>query len=880
MRYVLLLILITFSALFATEIAISVASGGQTTPSVASDGNKYLVIWEDTRAGTGNPNIFGRFVSGDATLPGFETPIQSIAGYQRIPAVSFAENLFIGTWMDQVSGYAVHGKTIDTTGVPSIMAFNIAAAGGLIQNISMSRNGGAVLTAWEERVSGISKTRASVVREAETSTTPVDLSTSITHQKSPNSAPYSGGWVIVFEDSVASGKGIYGVKVTTAGALDGSPYLIAGGNNASNPAIASHGGGFLVVYGRDNGAFGRDIFGIMLSSTGSPSGGHFPICTQMGDQTRPDIAFDGVGFLVVWQDTRDVFGDIYGQRITTTGTLAGDEFIICDSTGTQQKPKVASNGANLLVVWEDNRSATTDVYGAIVPQMPASSWPEVTIIEPLPLRITACSRNPIKLLVTDPDGIDPYTALVTLRADTFTYYSPALMMVGDTLRLVPATDFPSGDSIRVCLRDIADSLGNHIPDPVCWVFFADLDPPVPSNERPRSGQIIDSFPEYISINLVDSISGVCAGLISFVLDADTFEAGSDEITFDGSTARLYPPAPADTIGTHTVKVFAGDLPDYCAPNILEYSWDFFVNPGGGPNVSAIEPKNGDVTSNPLQPVKIKIKDSDGVDHTSIQLSHAGTVYNWSDGVMSFTDTILTFTPPSPSAHAANVNIMLIRALDMLGINIESPLSYSFRVDTEPPLFLGTWPGHMDTLRLGTDDIKVRAQDSPAGIIGNNDHARFFFYNLSDVLLETSSTGVTQRGDTIVFQSGAFGGSLADNSPVVICARLYDNVDIGTSNSDSTCWRVQIMHIGIDEAGKPENIALSAHPNPFNSSVRIYGAGAEKIEIFDISGRKVWTSTTTALADGHLWRPDADLPAGLYLVKTADNKRTLNILFVK
>ncbi len=878
MRNIFLFLLLAFVLVYAQEIIISVASGGQMTPDVASDGNKYFVVWEDTRTGTGNPNIFGRMVNSDGSLPGFETPVQSIPGYQRIPAIDFLDELYVAAWMDQTSGYAIDAKTADTAGTVSFIAFDVSDASGLIQKISVTHNTSEALVAWEERVSGVSHSRACVVDESETVTSAVDLSSSSGHQKSPKAAPYSGGWVVVFEDSTSEGKGVYGVKITTSGTLDGSPYTIATGHGESNPSIATDGARFIVTYEQDNGTTGRDIFGILLGGTGAPSGSPFPVSTESGDQARPVVAFDGVGYLVAWQDVRAISGDIYGQRISVSGTIIGSELAICDSSGTQQKPSIASTGFNCLVVWEDTRGATPDVYGAIVPQMTTPSWPDVTVLQPLPLMITACSRNPVELLVTDDDGIDGYTAEFAVLSDTFTLYSSSLLLSGDTLRFVPPWDLPSGDSILACLLDIADSLGNHLPDPVCWTFFADLDSPLASNERPRDEQIVDSFPEYISVNLADSISGISESSLEFILDADTFHAGASEITWDGNTARLYPPVPDDSIGAHNVTVNANDSPDYCDPNTITFRWTFYVNPGGGPTVSEMLPLDGDVTSNPSQEVKIKIKDDDGVDYSTIQLWHGGTLYEWSSGDMTFEDTVLTFTPPSPGGHGDIINLTLNSALDSLGNDIDSPLDFSFSIDTQAPLFTHHWPGDYDTLYLGSDDVKVLAEDTPAGIIGDSEHAEFDFFDLSMSLLESPSSGIIQHADTVILQSGAFGSSLDDDIDVIICVELSDNVDIGEANTDSICWQVHIQHMAIDEAKKPGEMALTAYPNPFNAVCRIMSDSP--VDIFDMTGRKIWSSPDRIPDGGYSWKPESKLPAGLYLVKSKYSYRSITILLIK
>jgi len=877
MRYIYAFLLIAVSLICAQEIAITTASSGQFSPDVASDGTKYFVVWEDTRSGTGNPNIYSRVVDGDGSLPGFEWPIRAVAGYQRIPAVGFIDEQYVCTWMDQVSGYAIDAKLVDTSGTPTILAYDIADAGGMIQKINVADNTGSALVVWEERISGRSVSRACVTNESEDVTLAINLSGSDGNQKTPSAAPYVGGWVVVFEDSTSSGKGIYAVKVTSSGSLDGSPYILAYGHSEANPSIATSGAGYIVVFDRDGATTGKDIFGLRLDASGSITGSTFPISTQTGDQKVPKAVFDGVGFLVVWHDTRDIMGDIYGQRVTISGTISGTEIVVCDSTGSQQKPSVASNGTNILVAWEDIRGATPDIYGIILPQMTSSSAPEEVVLQPLPLLVTACSRFPVEMEISDPDGIDLYSIIFTAQGDTFTPYSTALMLSGDTLRFSPPTDWPSGDTIHVCLEDIADSLGNHLESPICWIFFADLDEPISSNEIPRDGQIVDSLPDYVSINLSDSLSGICAGSIEFIFDADTFPAGSPEITWDGYTARLYPDPPAETLGTHTVTVFAGDLPDYCDANVVEYGWDFFVNPGSSPNASAIIPHSGDVTSNPLQTVQIKIEDDDGIDYASIELSHAGTVYSWPTG-MSFIDSILTFTPTVPSDHGDEVNILLLSAMDSLGTDIESPLAYSFFVDLEPPEILDHFPSDGATLLLGTDDIWVYAQDNPAGVVGDDDHADFVFYDLSMLLIEDPTSGITEHSDTVVLQNGAFGGSLADDIDVNVCLDLSDDVDLGDPNDTVFCWQIHIQHTGITEPARPTEPGITVYPNPFNAACRIIAS--EAVDVYDLSGRKIWSSGNPKGATGLLWKPDGKLPAGLYLVRLRDESVTVGVLLLK
>src|SRR5207244_336680 len=98
-----------------------------------------------------------------------------------------------------------------------------------------------------------------------------------------------------------------------------------------------------------------------------------------GNQVEPAAAFDGTNYLVVWDDERasaDGTKDIYGARVTPDGTVLDRVgFAISTANDDQFAPAVAFDGTNFLVVWGDQRGATTDVYGARV-------TPDGTVLDP------------------------------------------------------------------------------------------------------------------------------------------------------------------------------------------------------------------------------------------------------------------------------------------------------------------------------------------------------------------------------------------------------------------------------------------------------------------------------------------------------------------
>jgi hypothetical protein len=92
-----------------------------------------------------------------------------------------------------------------------------------------------------------------------------------------------------------------------------------------------------------------------------------------GFQDRPDAAFGGDCYLVVWQDGADGFGEdanILAARLSAEGVpLDRSPLVVCAAARPQRCPRVAWSGkANaFLVVWEDQRRGPAfDVYAARV----------------------------------------------------------------------------------------------------------------------------------------------------------------------------------------------------------------------------------------------------------------------------------------------------------------------------------------------------------------------------------------------------------------------------------------------------------------------------------------------------------------------------------
>ncbi len=129
------------------------------------------------------------------------------------------------------------------------------------------------------------------------------------------------------------------------------------------------------------------IASVLLLSISSALGAEIVPTPDARAQLYPAIASDGADqFLLVWQQGRLLYeqdeGDIYAIRVSRAGAfLDASPIRVSVATGTQERPRVAYGDGVFLVVWEDNRHGHVDVYGARV----SSSG---TVMDPDGIRIT------------------------------------------------------------------------------------------------------------------------------------------------------------------------------------------------------------------------------------------------------------------------------------------------------------------------------------------------------------------------------------------------------------------------------------------------------------------------------------------------------------
>lgn len=192
------------------------------------------------------------------------------------------------------------------------------------------------------------------------------------NQGTPAIASSASGFLVVWTDARtgANGLDIYATRLSSAGdVLDPDGIIIAAGiGNQVEPAVASNGTDFLVVWSGPDGSGGSDIFGARVSGAGAVlDPGGITICGEPDLQSNPAVASNGADYLVAWQDGRTSSPRIFAGRVSAAGVaLDGDGLAVSAASNGASAPALASNGANYLAAWASAGGATT-IEAALLP---------------------------------------------------------------------------------------------------------------------------------------------------------------------------------------------------------------------------------------------------------------------------------------------------------------------------------------------------------------------------------------------------------------------------------------------------------------------------------------------------------------------------------
>ncbi len=335
---------------FSMDTALATRSADhQNTVRVATDGDTYLLVWQDNRQLSGYSltsqyyDIYGARVSSDGTLLD-PTGIEIATGPNRHehPDVAFGDGTFLVVWEEYGSipgrtGWDVRGARVNPTdgAVQEPDGIALHPTAGHQQRPRVAFNGNRFLVTWYgswtgstgNDIAGARVTSAGVVEDSP----PIIISSAADTQAYPRLSANDDTWLVVWSDrrNASNNYNLYAARV-----LDDGTVPVA------------------------------DQAGVAIASTAKPPGP-----TNLDSQGNIEVASNGNNWLVVWREARDYYTngyDLYAARVNSSGAVEeADGFVVAAWGGNETNPRVASDGTDYLVIWSDSTSIVPGSYGGL-----------------------------------------------------------------------------------------------------------------------------------------------------------------------------------------------------------------------------------------------------------------------------------------------------------------------------------------------------------------------------------------------------------------------------------------------------------------------------------------------------------------------------------
>ena len=257
-------------------IQITMAMDDQKEPAVAFGGGQYLVVWQDGRTAANVLDVYGaRISAAGKVLDASGIPISSGKSERSAPAVAYDGTRFLVVWQDRRAGttYDIYGARVDATGaVLDPAGFAVAKATAQQRYPAVAHDGARFLVAWQDRSAGNNDILGARVDSAGKvlDATPLTLSAASGQQERPAVTRAPGGFFAAWEDNRGADRDIYGARVTGAGVVqDSAGIAVAKLSGQQQRPVVSHDGNLTLVTWQDaNAAKEPQVRGTLVDATG------------------------------------------------------------------------------------------------------------------------------------------------------------------------------------------------------------------------------------------------------------------------------------------------------------------------------------------------------------------------------------------------------------------------------------------------------------------------------------------------------------------------------------------------------------------------------------------------------------------------------------
>lgn len=345
-------------------------------------GGGISVYWNDSRVALGSDNnVFSLPVSA-ANVPGSDRCVSTSTTNQRNPEITGGPGgqTAVAFVSEAANDDRVLVHFLSPMGNPTLAEPIEIGRGPTIGRMGLAWNGELYLAAWSAGPSGLTPTQIFARRFAADGTM-IDAAPFLV-MTGFNAAvgALNGDFLVAGARSGTYPQNIFifanRIDGATGAVLDGASGLYLGGNYVSGaPRVRSDGSQWFVTAhsqwshdsSQGDAIMARVTPGGAVTQAVNPT----PVAGGSGDL---DLAFSGSKYLLVWRmnTLSNANNFIAGRIMNADGTFEPGYFTIAEAPGRQLRPTVVWDGLTFVVAWDDQRNqatfydARTDIYATRV----------------------------------------------------------------------------------------------------------------------------------------------------------------------------------------------------------------------------------------------------------------------------------------------------------------------------------------------------------------------------------------------------------------------------------------------------------------------------------------------------------------------------------
>jgi len=356
----------------STFLEVEVAPGAQRMPAVVGSAAGALVVFEDTRDDVAG-DIRGARIGADGAVQADDLLVSTSGNREAAPAIAFDGTSWLAVWEDSrgatTQGGGIYGARLAADGTVLDGPILLVPSGeGRAAAPVVAGCGDGWAMAWEDRSASVVRILAARLSGDGGLRPPKGkpVSVSVRPQFLPAVACDAGRALVVWQESEYGGypSRLAAARLNEDGATRDADGLTLSLNTAHGvPAVTAGPGGFVAAWegrARDttvtNGeGWMGEVLAVRVDGEGRV-GTETPVCGGPGVGSSPALAFDGVGYQLLFEDIRETPGLVRRAALDAHGAIADFCGFPMPGSAGSLPPRIAVAADRALAVWQGSEA--------------------------------------------------------------------------------------------------------------------------------------------------------------------------------------------------------------------------------------------------------------------------------------------------------------------------------------------------------------------------------------------------------------------------------------------------------------------------------------------------------------------------------------------